>query len=467
MVCSLAAIFFLIRAIGISGYGLFSVLMAATALLVAALEIGLNTLIMRDLTLEDPRHPSLLESAWRLRHATSILYVTIGAGVALFFYAHGQHQLAGMSLLLGVAVPYTISGNLVQAGAYSYGLAAREAVVEAAAKLLWVVAVVLIYFIGGSWLIAAVTSLFLGGAPVLARRWLTGRRLHRGVSIPTTAVLARSAPLALFPFIYLAFDRTDILGLALTATHASVGQYSACYQFADAMVILAAAALTVLQPTYSPPEGRKLRHEQTRRRLLTAVSWMSALGIASSPLWLRIIAGSQLGSPYVALTTVTLLGTGTIAYVAVQCDIIALVAAHRSAKMFFILASGAVAEFALVAWLGHYSIAVTAGLVCALEFAAVTISSHLCTRAGLSSGLLRGSAPAIVLSVSAAALEFILGPSIPVALLACALCGFCGILTPSARGEAFSVLTHVPYIGPPMIGFLKAVEHTMHLPTTP
>jgi O-antigen/teichoic acid export membrane protein len=328
-----------------------------------------------------------------------------------------------------------------------------------------VVAVLLIYLIGGSWLIAAAVSFFIGGVPFLVRRWLTGRSLSRRVAIPAKQFLARSAPLALFPLIYLAFDRTDILGLALTSPSATVGRYSACYQFADAIVVLAAAALTILQPTYSEPKERKLRHDRSRRRLLIAASWLSVLGIAGSPIWLRIIAGNQLGSPRVALTTVTLLGIGTVAYVAVQCDMMALVAAHRSAAMFAVLTLGASTEFATVAWLGRYSIALAAGLVCALEFMAVAISSHLCARAGLTSALLRGSAPALSASLAIAAFEFALGPSIPISFVAIALCATLAALTPSARTEAFSALEHIPRIGPPLAAAGKNLARSLHLPT--
>jgi O-antigen/teichoic acid export membrane protein len=467
MVCALAAVSTLIRAIGIAGYGHFSVITITASLLVAVLGLGVGTLVMRDLVLEDPKKPALLESAWHLRHVSSALYVVLGSATAFYFYAQGQHQLAEVSLLLGVAVPYMISGNLAAAAAYSYGNATKEAAVETVAKLLWVTAVVLIYVLHGPWLVAAAASFLLNGLSLLARRWITGRHLQPGASIGIKKTLAASAPLALFPFIYLAFDHIDILGLAVTAPATTVGRYSACYQFADALIILAGAAMVVLQPTFSAPSGRRDRHQRSRRRLLIAISWLSALGIASAPTWLWIIAGNQLGSSYTALATVALLGTGTIAYVAAQCDALALVAARRHAIIFSCFAAGAVLEFSLVAWLGHHSIAITAFIVCAIEMFAVLLSSHLCTRTNLSFGFLSGATPGILAGATLTALEFALGPTVPVSFVATALCLLAAALTPSVRTEAISTLGHIPLLGPRVVASAQKWEVVLHLRRQP
>lgn len=436
---SLVATSFIIRGIGMGGYGKFSVAMAVSTLLVGAGDLGLGTLTARDLRVADGEGRDVVSEVWAGRRLVNRLAFVIGAGASLGLVATGRYSTALIAGVLSLGVPYLLSGNLASMVGFSVGNASRQAVVEVATKVIWVVIGVGIWLGKWSWEVALIGSISLGGAAVLVRNWLSGGRHIERVR-GGAGVLRTAAPLSMFALIYLAFNRADVIGLAMGAGTSAVGRYSTCYRFADAMLGLGTGAVAVMAPRLAEKTSRRELHMRGRRRILLISGWMSALGMAAGPIWLRVLSGDQLGSMVRAEATVVLLGVGVVAYIAMQSDLVGLIAARRHKIMLVTVGTAAILEGVLVWALGRYSIVIAAGIVCGIEVGATFLTSMFCDKSGMSSEKLKGALGALAAGTVAGGIEVFLGAGVIAGAIGVFGVGIAGLASPALRGEIAGAL---------------------------
>jgi len=443
LACSLVALPFVIRAIGVSGYGHFTTFTALLALACAAFELGLSALVARDLAVTTNR-TELLSGVWRARLISSTALAALGLLASwVLFYTH-HHWWALVTLAMSLGLPWQLASNLAVTVGFASHRGARVGIVELASKFLWVLFGIVIYLEGAHWLTVFVASTVLTGLPLLTYRWLAGPH-HEASSHPRVAHVIKSAlPLSFFSIIYLAFNRADVLGLSLTATPAKVGIYSTCYRMADAILAIVTASVAVVQPLLSDPEHRSRRYTNARERIVRATAWISALGIAASPLWLRLLAGRQIESLTTATILVGELGVGVVFYAALQVDLVALVAARRHTLSFWLVGTAALVELAAVALVGHLNLVVAGGVVLGIEVVATVCSSALCRRVGLRSHVLSGGVVACATALVATTLLTLCGDSLIAGLLVSAGVGVAGLASPAVRREIAVVLSHLP-----------------------
>ena len=443
LACSVLSVSLLVRAIGVGGYGRFAAVSALLTLVAAAFELGASTVISRDLPLEADGGSHLMAVVWRLRAASTGLLLGLGGLLSAVVFFSGQCSMAGNLAVLALCVPLVLVGGTASTIGFAKGLGWKVATVEIVGKLAWVLFAGGVYLLGGSWQLVVIVSAVIGAMPLFFRRWLGSRSRGSVSARDLRALVRRSAPLSLFPLIFLSFNRADVLGLSLGASASVVGRYSTCYRAADAVMTIVSGGVAVLTPMLSAPEGRAGRYLRSRGRLLLLVSWAVAASTAASPIWLRLLAGSQIGSLRQAVLTVGLLGLGVICYAALQVDLVTLVAARKHWTMVATVGLAALVEGLGAYLLGGRGIVAVAGVVLGVELAAVLVSAWLCARSGAPGArLLGGGWMGAAASALAAGLVLASGATMRWSLTICALVGVLALCTSSVRAELREALGH-------------------------
>ena len=398
---SLLTLSLLIRLIGVSDYGRFVTFATLITLVSASAELGLSTLASRDLPVtNDP--DGLRGELWRARRWTNGLLSATLLCVSGVLWSLSLTAAAVFCLVAAVCTPVNISSSLAVSEAFVRGRAARLALIDIGWKTLWLGSVAGAFVLGvrGEWLWVGfvVTSVLLSSSAALLRRWLVGSAIPKSTE-SLARVLRRALPLAGFSLVYLAFNRADVLGLSLSANSSVVGRYSTCYRAADAILLLVVSATSVVQPRLADEAVRHEIYQRGRTRLLMSTSWLAALSVASAPVWLRILAGHQIGSLHEATWTVAALGIGVIAYAGMMMDLVTLIGARHHRRGLVFLGVLALLEGALVFAVGRFGVGWAALSVGAVEVAGVVYSSRSCERAGLSASVLGGGWAGLLVSV--------------------------------------------------------------------
>ena len=448
---SLVSMSFLLRAVGLSGYGHFATATSILTLVAAVGEIGLTALVARDLpvAVDQDRY---LKTLWRARW-WSLGFVSLGGVVVVLGLKLLGVPIGGGVLALAVLnfLSQLVSA-LSSAVGFAVGRGARVVAMELAGKLLWILSTVGLFVWSGSWLLALALISVTSAMPFIAYRWVVGGHAAHSLRTSTPSrsdvwdLLRSGGVLAALPIIYLTFNRADILGLSLGASSAQVGRYATCYRLADALLGVMAGAAAALMPALAAAATRRERHERGRQRLLLGVGWAVAVGTAASPLWLRILAGSGFIVSVTDVWVVTLLAIGVIFYTGLQIDMTALVAARAHKSVSAVLLGAAVIE-GLGSYLAGGSLVVVAVVVAGIEAGAVVLSSELCRRCGLVGSRLRGGWLPAFVALGVAWAETVAGVSYWTGLVATGVVGVAALLTPSVRRELLVVVSRLPYVG--------------------
>ena len=455
LVVSLVAVSFLLRALGLVGYGHFVTWTSVLTVIAAASEFGLTALVSRDLPVAtDKSH--YLRTLWRTRWLSLLPVVALGAAGVALAVSGRVHVGVALMLVATLNVISQVVTQLVTVVGFALGRGAWVVSLELAGKILWVLGAMSLFYWGGTWVLALAIISVTAALPFVAYRWLIGdrRKAQNQTSVgrgDVRTMLKSSGVLAGFPIIYLAFNRADVLGLSLSARAAVVGRYATCYRLTDALLGVMVGAASALLPAMADKERRRERHERGRRRLLLGIGWVGAVGIAASPIWLRVLSGPTMTIGVSDVWVVALLAIGVGSYTGMQVDMAALVAERMHLRGSLIMILAAVVE-GVGAYFASGSLLVVAGVVLGIEVLAVLLSSELCRRQGLVGGVANGKwlsggwVPAGA-GIVGAAVDTVTKSSVTGACVACLVVGVCAIVSPAVRSELLLVTSRLGTIG--------------------
>ena len=294
----------LVRYLGPDRMGLLSFTQSLVLIAAVASQLGLETIVVRDLVRRPEEERDLLGTALLLRLSGALATVGIALG-AVALLRPGDHEswwltLVFTTIVFGQAfdiVDYWFQSRaevgpvLVARGStFLVGSAAKIAVILMRAPLVVVAAV-----IAGEFVLSAVTLLvvyFARGRSPLAWRWVP----VRGV-----ALLRDSWPLVINSAAIVISVRVDqMLLTTLRGTHEN-GLYAAAQRLTEIIYYVPVAVMAAANPILLRSHQRDRGEYQRRlQRLFTALAW-SGLGIAlvvslASPWLVRVLFGERFAS---------------------------------------------------------------------------------------------------------------------------------------------------------------------------
>lgn len=339
--------------------GIYTFAIALTALFRLLPAFSFDPIVTRELAQNPEQEPELVPNAAYLRLALSVVaYAALAATLVVGGY---DDLTTEAGLIAGLALP------MIALDTFRNPLGVRL-------RLGWTsIADVLeaAFTLGGAIVIAAT------GAGVFAFLWLyvAAKALNGGVLVVAVARLAdfdwrpkvgnwrgllvAAAPLALATMLIALYFRIDMVVLARLKPAADVGQYGAAYRFLDALLLVPALVMSVLQPVIarSAVEGRvRLRRRYWRAIQLMAVAGIgiAVLGAMTGPRALPALPGFEdydgAGRALAALAVAAALSfIGTV----VQAT---LVATHRQRQLLYVAGAALLVNIALnVALIPPYS----------------------------------------------------------------------------------------------------------------
>jgi O-antigen/teichoic acid export membrane protein len=258
-------------------FGVYSFAVAVVAIFRLLPTFGFEQIVPRDVAQRPELEPSLVPNVLYIRVLLALgAYGLLALAVVLLGYSELSRDaalVAGLALVL-------VSGETMRASLATrlrLGWSAAADILESALVLAGAVTLVL----GGAglmpFLVLAVVAktanvgLVMVGATVLTDY---GWRPLPRTWFPT---LRQAAPLALAALVIALYYRLDIVVLARIAPSADVGQYGMALRFLDAVVLLTAVLMSVLQPLLARAvvEGP----DELRRRYGQAVHLTTVLAV--------------------------------------------------------------------------------------------------------------------------------------------------------------------------------------------
>jgi O-antigen/teichoic acid export membrane protein len=330
--------------------GIYTFAIALTALFRLLPAFSFDPIVTRELAQKPEQEPELVPNAAYLRLALSaVAYAALAATLVVGGY---DERTTEAGLIAGLALP------MIALDTFRNPLGVRL-------RLGWTsIADVLeaAFTLGGAIVIAAT------GAGVFAFLWLYvgAKALNGGVLVAAVARLAdfdwrpkvgnwrgllvAAAPLALATMLIALYFRIDMVVLARLKPAADVGQYGAAYRFLDALLLVPALVMSVLQPVIarSAVEGR----ERLQRRYWRAIQLMAVasigiavLGAMAGPRALPALPGFEdydgAGRALAVLSVAAALSfIGTV----VQAT---LVATHRQRQLLYVAGAALLVNIAL------------------------------------------------------------------------------------------------------------------------
>lgn len=310
---ALATIAVLTRALGPEEFGYFRTAVAYLGLAMLIGGMGLNTIVVRELSRPDADQPRILGNALALRLSLSSTAIAVGC---LLAWLLPLDEDARRSIMVGSFGFACYAAHMMLLGFFQQRLRQAGAVlaeVVGAAVLLGLV--VLLARIG-----APVTYFVLGQAlayaAMLAISWAAAWRIQRfrpRADLPYwRTVLGRATPLAGVDMLNLVYARTDTPLLALWGTAADVGLYGVASKIYDTCLGLSMLFVGLLGPIL----GRRAHLDPAGFRDFLAAGWgvlmAGAVGVAVllwsfAPEFVTIVAGSEFSGSAAALRVFSLL----------------------------------------------------------------------------------------------------------------------------------------------------------------
>jgi O-antigen/teichoic acid export membrane protein len=248
----LGSVAILTRYLGPRRYGQYGLAFSYTQLFGVLADVGIFTVVVRELSKAPERTEELVGNAFTLRLALSLVAVALAVGVSLALPYEGSVRvaiaIAGLALCLDLLV-----GSLT--AAFQARLLMGYAVIaQVVGRVLALGAVAAVATLGLG-LYGAVATASLGAAATLAlsggfaRRLIRVRpRLQRRV---WRQLLAASAVLGLALAINQVYLRADTLIVSLYRSYREVGLYAVGYRIADLVVAIPAVLLASVFPVVS------------------------------------------------------------------------------------------------------------------------------------------------------------------------------------------------------------------------
>jgi O-antigen/teichoic acid export membrane protein len=330
--------------------GIYTFAIALTALFRLLPAFSFDPIVTRELAQQPEQEPELVPNAAYLRLALSVVaYAALAATLVLGGYDNVRTE-AG--LIAGLALPMialdTFRNSL--GVRLRLGWSSIADVLEAA------------FALGGAIVIAAT------GAGVFAFLWLyvAAKALNGVVLLAAVArmadfawrpkvgnwrgLLVAAAPLALATMLIALYFRIDMVVLARLKPAADVGQYGAAYRFLDALLLVPALVMAVLQPVIARSavgDRSRLQRRYWRATQLMAVAGIgiAVLGVMTGPRALPALPGFEdYDGAGRALAVLSVAAALSFIGAVVQTT---LIATHRQRQLLYVAGAALLVNIAL------------------------------------------------------------------------------------------------------------------------
>lgn len=330
--------------------GIYTFAIALTALFRLLPAFSFDPIVTRELAQQPEQEPELVPNAAYLRLALSVVaYAALAATLVLGGYDNVRTE-AG--LIAGLALP------MIALDTFRNSLGVRL-------RLGWTsIADVLeaTFTLGGAIVIAAT------GAGVFAFLWLyvAAKALNGVVLLGAVArmadfdwkpkvgnwrgLLVAAAPLALATMLIALYFRIDMVVLARLKPAADVGQYGAAYRFLDALLLVPALVMSVLQPVIARSavgDRSRLQRRYWRATQLMAVAGIgiAVLGVMTGPRALPALPGFEdYDGAGRALAVLSVAAALSFIGAVVQTT---LIATHRQRQLLYVAGAALLVNIAL------------------------------------------------------------------------------------------------------------------------
>ncbi|HVD24424.1 MAG TPA: flippase [Gaiellaceae bacterium] len=330
--------------------GIYTFAIALTALFRLLPAFSFDPIVTRELAQQPAQEPELVPNAAYLRLALSVVaYAALAATLVLGGYDNVRTE-AG--LIAGLALP------MIALDTFRNSLGVRL-------RLGWTsIADVLeaTFTLGGAIVIAAT------GAGVFAFLWLyvAAKALNGVVLLGAVArmadfdwkpkvgnwrgLLVAAAPLALATMLIALYFRIDMVVLARLKPAADVGQYGAAYRFLDALLLVPALVMSVLQPVIARSavgDRSRLQRRYWRATQLMAVAGIgiAVLGVMTGPRALPALPGFEdYDGAGRALAVLSVAAALSFIGAVVQTT---LIATHRQRQLLYVAGAALLVNIAL------------------------------------------------------------------------------------------------------------------------
>ena len=350
----LVAAVIVVRALAPGEFGAYTYAIAAASLLAFMVDLGLASLVIRDMSAEPEQTPHLLGAFVKAQATMVTAMLAVGAVLALAGVATGP---AGRTaFLLGFCV-YAASGlarpfeAALTAGAKAHLIAVsrgvRGVVIVAATAIAAALTPTVV-----SLLLAAVASELVGTATVAALCLARAvRPVVKGGMSKMTGLLKLALPFALLAGFNLLYARIDLLMLGQLSTDSAVGNYGLASRVIETAILVpayfgAAYLATVAQTGPATERGRKQTTSAVQSALVLCLPIAFVLALSAHAV-VTAIGGAAYSGAGVLLAILS----ANVALVASYSVLSNLqVALDRVAVLVWINVGGVVVKAGLNAW---------------------------------------------------------------------------------------------------------------------
>ena len=295
--------------LGVEGFGGYAIVLSLAPILLAFADLGIGTLLARDLVHSPERRSELAGTLLGFRLAASAAVVVICLAVAPFLPYEGHVRIGLVIAAVGVALLSTSSFALpfLQVE-FRLDLAALLDVVTACLTIAGVAAVVVLDL--GFYALVSVNAVvgLLGlsvAAAVVRRFWRPSLRFDRRLA---RRLLSDGLPLAAVIVLGLLHFRVDALMLSLMRPTEDVGVYTVAYRFLEQALVFPAIFMAAVFPLLASAVREGQASEVVRKAfsflLLVAVPLALALALFADPL-VKLAAGNDFAAAALPLRVLT------------------------------------------------------------------------------------------------------------------------------------------------------------------
>jgi O-antigen/teichoic acid export membrane protein len=386
LLIGVASVAVVTRYLGAADYGKLALALAFVQMLGVLADVGLLTIVVREISREPARSEELVGNAIVLRLVLSLGVVALSALAALALDYPADVRTA--ILIAGAPLTLGMVNTAIVAIFQARLLMGRSAIADVAGRALAFAAVVVVVALDlGFYAVVATTG--LGAAVTLAVSWALGRRLvplhPRADRRVWRSLLAASVPVGVTLAVNEVYFRADTFILSLFRDYDEVGSYALAYRIVELLAIFPAIVMTSVFPLLA----RYVEQEPAlvRRTVDTAAGLFLALalplavgGLFAAPGLVEALGGDGFDAAVTPLRILLFAGglaalSGLLGYT--------LIAAGRQRSALWLslvaLALNLALNFALVPSLGADAAAVVA-LGCELVILAggiVLVRRHL------------------------------------------------------------------------------------------
>ncbi|QQS21015.1 MAG: flippase [Candidatus Moraniibacteriota bacterium] len=298
-VLALVAIGFITRYLGKEGFGDYATVLAFFSLFSSLADLGLSTLLAREISRKDAPEPTIIGNVLALRLGTSASVFLI-ALVFIPFLPYGSDLRLGIALAAASFLVASSSGILN--GIFQKRLIMFQvAAIELTGKVLQLGIIILAVFFDWGF-IAIVSALFASlfwnaiSVYIFARRAIS---FHLSFDVSFwKSFLRESAPIGLISIVTFTYFKMDTIFLSVLQGSADVGIYNAAYKIIENLTFFPAMIAGLVLPLFSryilqEPEKFRIVADKTFKVFVAFAAPLSIGGFFLAEDLARLIGGSE------------------------------------------------------------------------------------------------------------------------------------------------------------------------------